>query len=36
MTNVKAELPGYGMVWFDRQAMEKVLSFGNIDKQYPV
>ena len=36
MTNVEAELPGYGMVWFDPQAMEKVLSFGNIDKQYPV
>ena len=35
-TNLKAELPGYGIVWFDPQAMTNVLSFGNIAKQYPV
>ena len=33
MTNLKAELPSYGTVWFDPQAMTKVLSFGNIAKQ---
>ena len=32
MTNLKAELPGYGRVWFDPQAMTNVLSFGNIVK----
>ena len=32
MTNLKAELPGYGTVWFDPQAMTNVLSFGNIAK----
>ena len=36
MTNLKAELPGCGTVWFDPQAMTKVLSFGNIAKQYPI
>ena len=36
MTNLKAELPGYGSVWFDPQAMTNVLSFGNIAKQYPI
>ena len=36
MTNLKAELPGYGMVWFDPQAMTNVLSFGNIARQYPI
>ena len=36
MTNLKAELPSYGTVWFDRQAMTNVLSFGNIAKQYPI
>ena len=36
MTNLKAELPSYGMVWFDPQAMTNVLSFGNIVKQYPI
>ena len=36
MTNLKAELPGYGMVWFDPQAMTNVLSFSNIAKQYPI
>ena len=35
-TNLKAELRGYGTVWFDPQAMTNVLSFGNIAKQYPV
>ena len=35
MTNLKAELPGYGTVWFDPQAMTNMLSFGNIAKQYP-
>ena len=35
-TNLKAELPSYGTVWFDPQAMINVLSFGNIAKQYPV
>ena len=35
-TNLKAELPSYGMVWFDPQAMTDVLSFGNIAKQYPI
>ena len=34
--NLKAELPGYGSVWFDPQAMTNVLSFGNIAKQYPI
>ena len=36
MMNLKAELPGYGTVWFDPQAMTNVLSFGNIAKQYPI
>ena len=36
MTNLKAELPGYGTVWLDPQAMKDVLSFGNIAKQYPI
>ena len=36
MINLKAELPGYGTIWFDPQAMTNVLSFGNIAKQYPV
>ena len=36
MTNHKAELPGYGTVWFDPQAMTNVLRFGNIAKQYPI
>ena len=31
MTNLKAELPGNGTVWFDPQAMT-----SNIAKQYPV
>ena len=35
-TNLKEELPGYGTVWFDPQAMTNVLSFSNIAKQYPV
>ena len=35
-TNLKAELPGYGTVWFDPQAMTNMLSLGNIAKQYPV
>ena len=35
-TNLKAEQPGYGTVWFDPQAMTNVLSLGNIAKQYPV
>ena len=35
-TNLMAELPGCGTVGFDPQAMTKVLSFGNIPKQYPV
>ena len=29
-TDLKAELPGYGTIWFDPQAMTNVLSFGNI------
>ena len=33
MTNLKAELPGYGTVWFDPQAMT---NFGNIAKQYSI
>ena len=36
MTNLKAELPGFGTVWFDPQAMTNVLSFGNIAKQHPI
>ena len=36
MTTLKAELPSYGMVWFDPQAMKYVLSFGNIANQYPI
>ena len=28
MTNLKAELPSYGTVWFNPQAMTNVLSFG--------
>ena len=36
MTNLKAELRGYGNVWFDPQAMTNVLSFSNIAKQYPI
>ena len=35
-TNLKAELPGYGTVWFDPQPMTNVPSFGNIAKQYPI
>ena len=35
-TNLKTELPGYGTVWFDPQAITNVLSFGNTAKQYPV
>ena len=34
--NLKAELPGYGTVWFDPQSMTNALSFGNIAKQYPL
>ena len=33
-TNLRAELPGYGTVWFDPQAMTNVLGLGNIAKQY--
>ena len=36
MTNLKAELRGCSIIWFDPQAMTNVLSFGNIAKQYPV
>ena len=36
MTNLKAELPHNGTVWFDPQAMTNVPSFGNIAKQYPI
>ena len=36
MTNLKAELPGYGTIWFDPQDMTSVLSFVNIAKQYPI
>ena len=36
MTNLKAELPGYGTVWFDTQAMTNMQSFGNIAQPYPV
>ena len=36
MTNLKAELPSYGTVWFAPQAMTNMLSFGNIAKQYPI
>ena len=36
MTNLKAELSGYGTVWFDPQAMTNVLSFSIIAKQHPV
>ena len=35
MTNLKAELPSYGTVWIDPQAMTNALSFGNIAKHYP-
>ena len=35
-TNLKEELSGYGMVWFDPQAMTNLLSFGNIAIQYPI
>ena len=35
-TNLKAELPTCGTVWFDPQAMTNEISFGNIAKQYPV
>ena len=34
MTNLKAELPSYGTVWFDPQPMTNVLSF--VAKQYPI
>ena len=36
MTNLKAELPGYGTLWFDPQAMTNVLSLSNITKQYSI
>ena len=29
VTNLKAELPSYGAVWFDPQAMTNMVSFGN-------
>ena len=35
-TNLNAELPSYGMIWFDPQAMTNVLRFGFIAKQYAV
>ena len=35
-TNLKAEFPGYGTLWFDPQAMTNVLSFGNIAKRCPI
>ena len=35
-TNLKAELPGYGTVWFDPQAIINVLSFRNIAQKYPI
>ena len=35
-TNLKAQLPHYGTLWFDPQAMTNVVSFGNITKQYPI
>ena len=35
-SNLKAELPGYGTVWFDPQAMANVLSFSTIAKQYSI
>ena len=33
MTKLKEELPDYGTVWFDPQAMTNVLSFDNKAKQ---
>ena len=36
ITNLKADLPGYGTIWFDPQAMTNVLSLGNIAEQYPL
>ena len=36
ITNLKAQLSGYGTVWFDPQATTNVLSCGNIAKQYPI
>ena len=36
MMNLQAELPGFGTVWFNPQAMTNMLSFGNIAKQYPI
>ena len=36
MTILKAELPGYGTIWFDPQATTNVLHFSNIAKQYPI
>ena len=36
MTNLKAELPSYGTVCFDPQALTNVLRLGNIVIQYPV
>ena len=36
MTKIQAELPVYGTVWFDPQAMTNVLSFSNIAIQYPI
>ena len=35
MSNLKAELPSYGTIWFEPKAMTNALSFGNIAKQYP-
>ena len=35
-SNLQAELPGYGTVWFDPQAMTNVLSFGDMANQYPI
>ena len=36
MNKLKAELPGYGSVWFDSQAMTNALCFGNIAKPYTI
>ena len=36
MTNTKADVPRYGMVWFDKNAMMNVFSLANVVNDYHV
>ena len=35
-TNMKATVPGYGVVWFDAQAMTNVFCFANMVEKYRI